>query len=133
MKAFAFLLLVLMPGYVLSQNIRRAEYFFDIDPGVGLATALPSFAFGDSVYFTASVSSTGLSIGLHQLYIRTADANGQWSLSEAKEVSVVSGIVNAEYFFDTDPGVGSGIPIVSFAMDDSVSIFSSISSTGLSF
>jgi hypothetical protein len=40
-------------------------------------------------------------------------------------------LVTGEYFFDTDPGVGNGIPM-SFAADDTIDIFTDLSISGLS-
>ena len=95
-------------------DITAAEYFFDTDPGVGNGTATSVGTTGAVVNFTA-VIPTSLSAGFHFLAIRTKDANGIWGLFEKRGFYISSSTANAaditaaEYFFDTDPGVGNGI------------------------
>lgn len=98
-----------------SPNIVGAEYFFDADPGNGNGIPIAVTA-GASVTFTVSLP-TSLSTGFHFLAIRTKGANGRWGVFEARgfyvtgSTSDVPNITKAEYFFDTDPGVGNGINI----------------------
>ena len=98
-----------------SPNITAAEYFFDSDPGNGNATPIAVTA-GASVNFTVSLP-VSLSPGFHFLAIRTKGVNGKWGVFEARGFYVtgsttdVPTITKAEYFFDTDPGVGSGVNI----------------------
>ncbi|HRP89524.1 MAG TPA: T9SS type A sorting domain-containing protein [Edaphocola sp.] len=94
-------------------NINKAEYFIDTDPGFGMATNIPVSA-GQDISFSFNHATTGLSSGLHRLFVRTRDANGNWSLSipqlfyyEAVESNPLVNIVKMEYFFDTDPGFGN--------------------------
>ena len=100
-------------------NITKAEYFFDADPGFGSGVNVTLLA-GEQTpvvgnkSFNADIS--GLAAGVHQLFLRVKDANGQWSISNRtffyKAPVIASGvlpyIVAAEYFFDSDPGFGSG-------------------------
>ena len=44
---------------------------------------------------------------------------------------IAQNIVGAEYFIDTDPGVGNAIPIATGTPDDTVSIITSIPTTGV--
>ena len=94
-------------------NITSAEYFFDTDPGFGIATAATVTA-GQTVTFNFAGNISTLTNGLHNLFVRTRDANGKWSLSTAqlfyKEALLnnpIPNITSAEYFFDTDPGFGN--------------------------
>jgi hypothetical protein len=93
-------------------NIVAAEYFLDADPGVGNATATSVGAAGAVVNFSVTIP-TSLPAGFHFLAIRTKDANGMWGLFETRGFYIsgatvdAANIVAAEYFFDTDPGVGS--------------------------
>jgi len=94
-------------------NIVAAEYFFDTDPGFGLATTAAVTA-GQTVTFNFTGSISSLANGLHHLFVRTLDAAGNWSISSPqlfyKQASVtnpVANITDAEYFFDTDPGFGA--------------------------
>ena len=97
-----------------TQSLKKVEYFFDTDPGVGnglsiIIPASPSFL--DST-FTFNVSS--LANGLHTIYIRVQDDSLKWSLNNAFSFIKTSGsggvlvVQKLEYFFDTDPGVGNG-------------------------
>ena len=94
-------------------NITKAEYFFDTDPGFGNATVATVTA-GQTVTFSFGGDISALTNGLHNLFVRTQDANGNWSKSvpqlfykEALTVSAIPNITSAEYFFDTDPGFGN--------------------------
>jgi PKD repeat protein len=97
-------------------NIIAAEYFIDTDPGNGNATAIAVSA-GSTVPFTATVPLGSLASGFHFIAIRTKDADGKWGLFETRGFYIstqstnVSNIVAAEYFYDTDPGFGSGTAI----------------------
>ncbi|NND51384.1 MAG: hypothetical protein HKN54_03200, partial [Flavobacteriaceae bacterium] len=110
------LLWVFFANYSFGQTITAAEYFFDSDPGVGLATSLPITP-GATITESFSIPTTGLSEGLHVLHIRTEDSAGNWSLYMRRYFYVsepngynpppVYDIVAAEYFFDNDTGVGN--------------------------
>jgi hypothetical protein len=94
-------------------NITAAEYFLDTDPGVGNGTALSVGSSGGVVNFTANIPNS-VAPGFHFLAIRVKDADGIWGLFEKRGFYVSSAtvdagnIIAAEYFVDTDPGVGSG-------------------------
>jgi|GEM_PF-1745570 len=95
------------------QNITKAEYFFDIDPGFGKANNTAIIP-GAAITFNLSPSLSSLSAGMHNFFLRTQDANGKWSLStptsfyyEPGFASPLQNIVKAEYFFDKDSGFGS--------------------------
>jgi Secretion system C-terminal sorting domain len=98
-------------------NIIAAEFFVDTDPGVGNGTAIavPS---GSSSTFVTTVPTTSLTNGFHFIAIRTKDATGNWGLFENRGFYISSATANvgnitaAEFFIDTDPGVGNGTSIV---------------------
>ena len=99
-------------------NVTYAEYFFDTDPGFGNATEA-TVTPGQDISFPINGNISALSKGLHTFYLRVKDANGKWSLTHNqlfyKENIVnnpVPNITKAEYFFDVDPGFGSGTPFV---------------------
>jgi hypothetical protein len=100
-----------------AQNIVAAEYFFDVDPGAGLGTPISISTPGTTVNFTTSISTSSLSSGFHILAVRTKDASNIWSLFETRAIYIssttnnASAIVSAEYFIDSDPGLGAGTPI----------------------
>jgi hypothetical protein len=123
--------LLLISFFSKAQNINEAEYFFDTDPGVGNGFPLTVGTAADSVSFTGSINTTGLATGQHFLFIRTRNTNGIWSLYEHQSFYIKNSIVKAEYFFDTDPGVGNGTNIPVTATLDSLTFTSTISTTGL--
>jgi hypothetical protein len=98
-------------------NITAAEFFVDTDPGVGNGTAVTPITNGSIVNFTANISTTALSQGFHFLAIRTKDAEGNWGLYENRGFYIstqsanMPDMVAAEYFIDTDPGVGNATPV----------------------
>ena len=98
-------------------NIVKAEYFIDTDPGFGNANNVGVTA-GQDISFTFNRSISGLTQGLHRLFVRTRDANGDWSHTtmqmfyyEPVLSHPLPNIVKAEFFFDTDPGFGNGTNI----------------------
>ena len=128
LKTFLILSLLLFTQLVQSQEILEAEYFFDSDPGVNNGVSL-SITTGDTIEFAENISTTGLNPGFHLLYIRVKDANNSWSLNEARSFSIQKPVtsesqsqhvVAAEYFIDTDPGVGNGTNI-EISIADSIS------------
>jgi len=94
-------------------QIIAAEYFIDTDLGTDNGSAIaitPGFSVSESLAIPAAISD-----GIHTLYIRTKDADDRWSLYFKQTflvhtfMSPVQTQINkAEYFFDTDPGVGMG-------------------------
>ena len=97
-------------------DITAAEYFLDADPGAGNGTPLSVGASGAVVNFTANIP-TSLSPGFHFLAIRVKGPDGIWGLFEKRGFYISSSAVDAgnitaaEYFIDTDPGVGNGTAI----------------------
>lgn len=112
-------------------NIVAAEYFFDTDPGVGNATVLPVASLTEPATHAATISTIGLQGGNHVLFIRTKDNSGKWSLYEPRDFHIRSTIIAAEYFFDTDPGVGSATPLPVAALTEPATYASTITATGL--
>lgn len=94
--------------------ITEAEFFIDADPGPGNGTSVSIGSSGSTVNFAAAVPTTSLSNGFHTLAIRTRDASGVWSLLETRpfyistQAADMGIITTAEYFIDTDPGIGNG-------------------------
>lgn len=110
-------------GFYLAGNpintgaITAAEYFFDIDPGEGNGTSLDVPVAGNIISLSNMISIASLAPGFHNISIRTRNAEGLWGLFESrsfyiKQVPSDMGIVTAaEYFIDSDPGVGNGSPL----------------------
>ena len=100
----------------LNTPITYLEYFYDTDPGYHNGISL-AFTGSTDILCTESISTTGLSNGLHFLYVRCKDAKGFWSSNCPKVVfkgsAEISPITYAEMFLDNDPGQGYGIPVSS--------------------
>lgn len=126
------ILVLLMAGAACGQNIAQAEYYFDVDPGYGNGVPL-SIVPSDTPRVSETVSTIGLDAGLHVIAVRFRDSRGLWGTADKRLFYVLEfdppppvPINAAEYFFDTDPGIGSGTalsltpgqePIVSAAID----------------
>ena len=113
------------------QDIVYVEYFFDgEDPGVGKATSvpLPDVEYKGNLSLDLSLDITGLALGDHQLSVRALDRYDQWTDVMTRPFTIVEKIdpdipvdpdppmeegdlARLEYFFDTDPGYGNGIPL----------------------
>lgn len=100
------LLACLFGTMVSAQDIVFVEYFWDTDPGVGLGIG-SAVGPGSSIDSNIEIDPTGLSAGKHFLYVRTKNDLGQWSVPYQERV-IVHELVEAEYFWDEDPGVGNG-------------------------
>jgi hypothetical protein len=136
-KIFIFIGLLCIIFSMQAQTINAAEFFIDTDPGVGNGTAITPSPSGANVNFTASVPTTALSNGFHFVGIRTKDNLGKWGLFENRGFYIststtnVSNIVAAEFFIDTDPGVGNGTAISPSPTGSNPTFIASIPSTSL--
>lgn len=95
-----------------ASNIDAAEYFFNSDPGLGNGKPITLGSF--PLMFDIDTTSDNLSVGFNNLYIRTQDDLGVWSIYEKRIFYVedtanlnIPTITGAEYFYDTDPGFGN--------------------------
>ncbi len=95
----------------LAGNVNKLEYFVDTDPGFGNATNVPVTPSGNITGLLIPIDITSLSKGLHNIYLRSKDDNGSWSLTNRwlffKDIAQ-NNVQGGEYFFDTDPGFGNG-------------------------
>lgn len=95
-------------------NVNKAEYFVDTDPGFGSATDVPVTAGANIANVLIPINISALSMGVHNIYLRTKDLNGTWSLTNRwlffKDIAQ-DNFSGGEYFFDTDPGFGNGTAI----------------------
>lgn len=94
-------------------QISSFEYFFDQDPGFGNGTPIAGgFTPGQAVSFNHQFPVTGLARGFHTLHIRAKGDAGRWghTFSRVFYITNIGGpdLAEAEYFFDSDPGVGNG-------------------------
>lgn len=111
------------PTLPAAQNILRAEYFFDTDPGFGSGTPLDINTPGANLAdVAADLDISGLALGIHRLYLRSLSQEGSWSVTYQREILIdddpaypepgsAGDILKAEYFFTDDPGFGAGTDI----------------------
>jgi hypothetical protein len=132
-------MVLLWMGHALwAQTFSRGEYFIDTDPGVGLATAFNMPGSGDAVDANLNIPVGALSPGFHLLGIRLLEPNGHWGTYELRSFIVSTtqpdapNITGAEYFIDTDPGVGKGSPLNVGSAGAEVNFQANIPSAGLS-
>lgn len=113
-KHMAVLALLFTSMQLYAQNINRVEYFVDTDPGFGNATNASITASSNITDLLVPVDITALTKGFHNVYLRSKDDAGKWSLTRHWMFVKESVAVNAnklEYFIDTDPGFGNAIDI----------------------
>lgn len=109
-----------------NNNILKAEYYIDSEPGVGNGTPLIFASVADSVEQNFTIPLTGISPGFHHIYVRALGTNGRWGLIFGRMFFVLQPlpaaqqIIEGEYYIDTEPGVGNGIPMAINAPADSI-------------
>jgi len=123
MKKLLFLLLLIF-NISPAQPIWFAEYFIDTDPGLGNGNSI-SFTPGMDVTLDFTVDVSNLDEGMHVLHVRAKDYVGRWGLTyyqpflvESFYFSKEKTIRKMEYFFDEDPGIGSGTQITAAQTSD---------------
>jgi len=100
-------------------NINKIEYFFDTDPGYGAGTNVP-------ITPTTSITDLAFALplgsavdGFHTLFVRTRDANNNWSAAYSRPfyklssstLPLIPNLNKLEYFIDADPGYGAGVNV----------------------
>ncbi|NPD46420.1 MULTISPECIES: T9SS type A sorting domain-containing protein [unclassified Lentimicrobium] len=119
MKKQLIILLAFMVTCLYGQQLNQVEYFFDEDPGFGLATPI-SINPSEDVEIIESLDISNLLPGFHSLFVRIKSENGSWSsvLSKGFYIEANKGeaslISEVEYFYDQDPGYGNGFPFLEF-------------------
>ncbi|MPM03297.1 hypothetical protein SDC9_49562 [bioreactor metagenome] len=115
------LLWLILSGLHVSAQIAAAEYFWDTDPGNGLAT--PIYASdGNLDEAIETLLSSGVNqpaVGVHTFNIRVKDSGNFWGPVFTSVINIENTItstdkkvIQAEYFWDTDPGNGNGTTIL---------------------
>ena len=102
-------------------TLTQAEYFWDIDPGEGNATSLLATD-GNFESAFEKIAVSGLNApnaGLHKFSIRVKNSQGIWGPTFSNVIKVEQtttttplSLLQAEYFWDTDPGEGNGTPLL---------------------
>lgn len=101
----------------LTENtkISAIEYFIDDEPGTGSGNITNIQNENDTLEHHLTIQINTLSEGFHKLYSRVRDANGLWSTTEGRAFYIIdnsniytsASLEQAEYFIDTDPGIGN--------------------------
>ncbi|MFK7953201.1 MAG: cadherin domain-containing protein [Ekhidna sp.] len=127
-----------------ADDIVKAEYFFDTDPGINMGTAL-NISNGQGISYAGALPTDGLDVGNHKLYVRTKKSDGLWSLAAQMDFYIQATeavnpveddqlIIAAEYYFNDEPGVGNGVaidvPNPTASISESLSIETSALPTG---
>jgi hypothetical protein len=95
MRAIRLLLFLIVSTVGYAQNINRAEYFIDADPGHGNGTAVTVSAPAASVNFNFTIPTTSLSTGFHVTGFRTRKSStGRWSHTMYQAFYIVPPISN---------------------------------------
>ena len=102
------LLLVAFAATAAAQTVSRVEYYWDTDPGRGHGTPITGWTAANQVNINTTISTAGLSAGIHTLGIRIRSNYGVWSAVGLHRVVVGPQVSRIEYFYDTDPGFGQG-------------------------
>jgi PKD repeat protein len=102
-------------------KLTQAEYFWDTDPGEGAATPLLAVDgnFNSLVEQVEALAIAAPAVGPHVLGLRYLGLDGQWSNTVHSVVVAEEAItardfmlLQAEYFWDADPGLGAGTPLL---------------------
>ncbi|HKR05985.1 MAG TPA: T9SS type A sorting domain-containing protein [Bacteroidia bacterium] len=106
---FAFIAATLIAH---SQNVIHGEYFIDSEPGFGNGTPFIITPDSDITQAISIPYSAFSNPGYHYVFMRTLDANGNWSITgrrriEADENINSLSVIKVEYFFDVDNGFGN--------------------------
>ncbi|MBN2698491.1 MAG: T9SS type A sorting domain-containing protein [Bacteroidales bacterium] len=111
----------------LNPDISAMEYFFDNDPGFGLASSI-EFQANPEISVAMDLPLDTLSDGIHTLYVRARDDRGSWGMIFHRNFLVQRlprdhqiQVTQMEYFFDEDPGFGLGT-LIEFQSDAEISV-----------
>ncbi len=108
-----------------SLSITAAEYFWDTDPGLGMAQAILAFdgnynsAIESAYVSDSSFGNLPTSQSIHTFNIRVKDDQGLWGPLYSKAITFgqttrLAFVSGGEYFWDNDPGFGQAIPVIAF-------------------
>lgn len=123
-------------------NITRVEYYIDADPGFGNATNVSIAASADVQNTIIALDPTPLAEGVHRFYVRAKNANGNWSLTNTllfykpygntiPPAAAIAKMNKLEYYIDTDPGYGNGVPVALESVTNFADYIVPINITGL--
>jgi hypothetical protein len=84
---------LVQPNNTNTFDIIEAEYYVDVDPGIGNGTNV-NVADVANLNTSLAVVTSGLSVGTHQLFVRVKNANNKWSLYDSKPFLVQPNNIN---------------------------------------
>ncbi|MDA9773511.1 T9SS type A sorting domain-containing protein [Saprospiraceae bacterium] len=128
--------LILKMDPITLPNIVQLEYYFGNDPGTGNGQTISVTPTSNIVNLNTLISTSSLPIGSNSLNIRSLDNQGSWShvsqvLVLKMDPIVVPNIVQLEYYFGNDPGVGNGQSISVTPSSNIVNLSALISTASL--
>lgn len=117
-----------------AQSVTNAEYFFDSDPGFGNGTPITITPADSIIINNLPISTSGLALGYHCLYMRVKDSVGSWSFHKSIRYYIYDSspitpindsvyLVQAEYFVDATPSPGNGT-LINLPHQDTVNYLS---------
>jgi hypothetical protein len=74
-------------------NVVKAEYFIDTDPGFNSGVNIPLTAGTPITNLSATINISSLALGTHQVFIRTKDALGMWSIVNTQTITIANNAV----------------------------------------
>jgi hypothetical protein len=122
MKKVCLLLFVYLGalGVYAQNNINYLEYFWNSDPGWGMATAV-SITPNETLDVVFAPVTIGLTPGVNVLYVRAKDDSLMWTFPVQKAVyfnpNVPPNTQKIEYYIDTDPGLNNCISVTTTGND----------------
>lgn len=119
-------------------SLSAAEYFLDSDPGPGNAVPISASYGSQQVSLDVSGIAAGNTLGTHSVFVRCRNIDGTWGEPRATHYNIattaVESLIAAEYFVDSDPGQGNGIPMTgSFGGQSTQAVLTGLSTSALQF
>ena len=125
-RTLLFSIALMVCAYANAQTgLLESEYFWGADPGQGNGNAMVAVdgSYDEALEPVRAQTTTLPSSGIHSFSIRVKDADGNWGSPFSTVIEILPGTVafpdiqvsEGEYFWDADPGTGSGTPM--FALD----------------
>jgi gliding motility-associated-like protein len=106
------------PVLAPAAQVKSLEYFLDNDPGAGNGINVPVTSSAE-INPTILHDVTALAPGFHTINVRVMDNLGRWShfmqrtfyRFDIASFVASTNVQKAEYFIDSDPGIGQGTPL----------------------
>lgn len=112
-QSTAFLIPFAAPAFA-ERSVAAIEYFYDADPGAG--NGIPLYG-RNTVALDQLLGTASLATGIHRVHVRAQDDDGIWGMPQSAAFLIPwpaepgVAVSQLEYFIDTDPGPGNGIPV----------------------